>query len=279
VDLNAWVADRGGVVHRSDILDHGVSAAALRSALRSGELRRVRRYWVAVESAPPRLVAAAEATARLACVSAAHQRGWWMPPGVDDRLHLHLHPHAERPSALGAVCHWTTPIGATHSRRLIESVEDALQHIADCQPRETALVLWEDAARAERLSAETIRRVAWRSPAARDLASVLTGAMDSGLETLFVDRLRPWGMEVRVQVPLAGHDVDAVIDGWTVVQLDGFRFHSSSADRTRDLAHDRELVARGYTVLRFSYSEVVYRWERVEHAITRALAQRPSRRP
>lgn len=274
MDLNAWVGAQGGIVHRGDILDHGVSAPALRRALRDGTVRRVRRYWVAVADAPPPLVAAAEATARLACVSAARHRGWWMPPDADDRLHLHLRPHAERASDPATVCHWTIPIGALHARRLVESVEDTLQHIADCQPRETALVLWEDAARSEHLPAEVLRRVAWRSPRARELASVLTGVLDSGLETVFIERLRPWRVEVRVQVPLAGHDVDAVIDGWLVVQLDGFRFHSSSAERTRDLAHDRELVARGYTVLRFSYSEVIYGWERVEHAIARALAQR-----
>ncbi|WP_425840440.1 DUF559 domain-containing protein [Microbacterium sp. PA5] len=274
MDLNAWVAARGGIVHRSDILDRGMSAPALRRAIADGAVLRVRRYWVAVPDAPPQLVAAAEATARLACVSAARHRGWWMPPEVDDRLHLHVRPHAEGAREAGVVRHWTVPIGALHSRLLVESVEDTLQHLADCQPRETALVLWEDAARSENLPADVLRRVAWRSPRARELASVLTGLMGSGLETVFVDRLRRWDVTVRVQVGLAGHDVDAVIDGWLVVQLDGFRYHSSSAERTRDLAHDRELVARGYTVLRFSYSEVVYGWDRVEHAIARALAQR-----
>ena len=58
-----------------------------------------------------------------------------------------------------------------------------------------------------------------------------------------------------------------------MVQLDGFAHHSSSAQRTRDIAHDRELVARGYTVLRFTYADVVYGWESVERAIIGALAR------
>lgn len=57
------------------------------------------------------------------------------------------------------------------------------------------------------------------------------------------------------------------------MQLDGFAFHSSSAERTRDLAHDRALIALGYTVLRFSYTEVIYRWPEVERALARAIAQ------
>lgn len=260
-------------MHRSDVLDLGVSVRELRSAIDRGEISRVRRYWVATPDAPPDLVAAAGATARLACVTSARQRGWWMPPDVDARRHLHVAPRAAAPAPSEAVLHWTQPILPTSSRRLVESVEDSLQHIADCLPREHALVLWEDACRSERLAPTTLRGVRWRSPAARALAEVLTGAMDSGLETIFVERLRPWGLPVRVQVPIAGHDVDAVIGTWLVVQLDGFQFHSSSADRTRDLAHDRELGARGYTVLRFSYAEVLYRWDRVERAIGVALAQ------
>lgn len=274
MDLRAWVAERGGIVHRSDVLDRGVTPQALRAAVTAGAVQRVRRSWIATPDAPAMLRAAAESTARVACVSAARHRGWWMPPDADAALHLHLSPHAARPRSGDAVHHWTLPVGVVHARRLIESVEDALQHIADCQRREVALVLWEDAVRTERLSPRLLQRVAWRSPAARDLASALTGLMGSGLETLFLDRLRPWNVSVEVQVPLLGHDVDAVIDGWLVVQLDGFRHHSSSAERTRDIAHDRELVARGYTVLRFSYVEVIHRWDMVEHALARALAQR-----
>lgn len=137
-------------------------------------------------------------------------------------------------------------------------------------PREHALVIWESGIRALRLSAEEIRRVAWRTPRARELAAIITGLMDSGLETNFATRLAPWGLAIRAQVVIAGHAVDALVGDRLVVQIDGFAHHSSSADRTRDLAHDRELIARGYTVLRFSYVEVVYRWDQVERAIARA---------
>lgn len=228
MDLRAWVAERGGIVHRSDVLDQGVTPQALRAAVSAGAVQRVRRSWIATPDAPAMLRAAAESTARVACVSAARHRGWWMPPDADAALHLHLSPHAARPRSGDAVHHWTLPIGVVHARRLIESVEDTLQHIADCQRREVALVLWEDAVRIERLSPRLLQRVAWRSPAARDLASALTGLMGSGSRTC----------------------------------------------SSRGSARGTCRWTCRYTVLRFSYVEVIHRWDVVEHALARALAQR-----
>jgi very-short-patch-repair endonuclease len=45
------------------------------------------------------------------------------------------------------------------------------------------------------------------------------------------------GPAVRQQAKIAGCVVDLLIGERLVVQLDGDEFHSTSADRTRDLAH------------------------------------------
>ena len=275
MDIARFVTAHGGITHRQNVLDAGAHAAHLRTAIAAGSVARVRRYWVAT-TAPADLLAAAGHTGRLACVSAARHRGWWMPPDAPPGLHLHLHAGA-RPPQGPVVAHWSRPLVPVSDRDLVESVVDTLEHVAGCLPREQAIVLWESAARTHGLAPAELRRVQWRSVAAREICGILTGASDSGIETIFVVRLRPWRLPIRQQVHLAGHDVDALIDEWLVVQLDGFAFHSSSADRTRDLAHDRALIALGYTVLRFSYSEVIYNWPVVEHAIARALAQRAGR--
>lgn len=272
MDIRHFVDRHGGIVHRDLVLDAGVSARALRAAVTRGEIERVRRYWLATEHAPIDLRRAAEASGRVACVSFARQRGWWMPDDIDTGLHLHVGPHAEAPAA-DAVVHWSRPLVAVGRHVLTESVDDALEHIADCVPHEAALVLWEAAIRAEQRTAADLRRVQWRSAAASRLSMEVTGLSDSGLETRFVRRIRGWGLALQQQVWLAGHPVDVLIGDRLVVQLDGFAHHSSSADRTRDLAHDRELIARGYTVLRFSYVEVMHRWPAVERALRRALAQ------
>ena len=272
MDHRGFVEAHGGIVHRSLLLAAGASPRSLRAAVATGELERVRRYWVASPSAPPMLRAAAGSSARLACVSAARHRGWWMPDGTDPRLHLHVLPHAE-PPRVPSVAHWTRPVVPLPRHALVEAVEDTLEHVAGCADRETALVLWESACRTERLSVGQLRRVRWRSAAARELAEEVSGLHDSGLESIFGARLRGWPVRIRYQAVVAGRRVDALVGERLVVQVDGFAFHSTAADRTRDLVHDRELAARGYTVLRFSYAEVIHDWPAVERALRRALAQ------
>jgi very-short-patch-repair endonuclease len=85
--------------------------------------------------------------------------------------------------------------------------------------------------------------------------------------------LSPWGVRLRYQVQLAGHPVDFLIGTHLVIQIDGWGFHVSSADRTRDVRHDAELRMRGYTVLRFSYAQVIYRWWEVERIIAEAVSR------
>ena len=81
-----------------------------------------------------------------------------------------------------------------------------------------------------------------------------------------------WGLPIRQQIHLAGRPVDVLIGERLVVQIDGYAFHSSSAQRTRDVAHDAELRLRGYEVLRFTYAQVIHDWPSVERAISRAIA-------
>jgi len=99
------------------------------------------------------------------------------------------------------------------------------------------------------------------------------GLSDSGLETIVVVRLSGWGVPLRQQVQLAGHRVDIVIGSHLVVQIDGYAHHSSSAQRGSDVAHDAELRLRGYTVLRFSYAQIVHDWEDVERTLQAAIAR------
>jgi very-short-patch-repair endonuclease len=273
-DLHDWLSARQGIAHRDEALRAGFSATALRGFVRGGQGRMIRRAWIALVGARPDLVTAAEAGGRVSCVSLARARGWWMPDDVDPNLHLHLIPgsgSARLPDDWPGVLHWTKPIAAS-GRRLTATVEDALAQIATCLPFDGALVLWESAARKESLAAEALRDVRWTSRAARELAEAVTGLSDSGLETLVVTPLRRWGLHVRQQVVLAGRPVDMLVGERLVLQIDGYAHHSSSAQRAKDIAHDAELRLRGYTVLRFSYSQVVHDWPAVERRIRRALA-------
>jgi very-short-patch-repair endonuclease len=268
-----WVTARGGIVHRGDLLDAGFSARRLRECVNRGLLHRVRRYWLRTRAAPAELVEAAAHKARLACVSAARHRRWWMPESAGSGIHLHVQPHAAAPTREDVTCHWSRPLVPVSARTLVESVEDTLLHVAACLSAEDARVVWESAIRNEKLTRAALLRVKWTTSAARDLAQTVSALSDSGLETIFVARLGPWGLPIRQQVWIVGHPVDVLLGERLVVQLDGFEFHSSHADRARDVAHDRALAALGFTVLRFTYAEVVHSWPTVERAIARAIAQ------
>jgi very-short-patch-repair endonuclease len=274
-ELTTWLRAHGGIAHRDDALRAGFALTLLRSIVREGHAELIRRVWIALPDADTDLSTAARGGGRLTCTTLARRRGWWMPEAVAPELHLHLHPRAGS-ARLGddwpGVLHWALPLTPWTGRTLVGEIEDALAHIAACLPFDTAIVLWESAARTEKLAPDYLRGLAWRTNAARELAASVTGLADSGLETLVVVPLRRSGLRVRQQVKLAGHLVDVLVGERLVIQIDGYEFHSSSAQRSSDIAHDAELRLRGYTVLRFSYAQIVHDWPGVERAIRRAVA-------
>lgn len=272
MELKDWVTGRGGIVHRADAADRGYSPAQVRAAIRAGDVQRVRAKWIATEAAPHDLRQAAETSGRITCVTLARRRGWWIPEAAPTDLHLHVGPNAHR-LVSGTTLHWSAPLAGAGDRSLTAPVEDALAHIGRCLDFEDALTIWESAARVESLDLESLRAVRWRDERSQALAAAVRGQSDSGLETMFIVRLSGWGIRMRQQVRLAGHDVDVLLGSRLVIQIDGFAHHSSAADRGRDLAHDAELRLRGYTVLRFTYAQIVHSWDVVERTISAAIAR------
>lgn len=272
MNLLSWLRDRGGIGHRDDASDAGFTVSRVRTAIRSGVVHRIRSKWIALASAPAELVTAATSGGTVTCVSLARRRGWWVPPDADAQVHLHL-PANGKARAKDVHGHWSNTLAPLRPRSLEASVEDALADAASCFTLDQAVAIWESAVRTESISLESLRSVQWRGSAARRCLAHMRAGTDSSLETVFHVRLSAWGLPLRFQVQLAGCPVDFLIGTHLVVQIDGWSFHSSSADRTRDIAHDAELRMRGYTVLRFSYAQVIYNWEHVERTIAEAISR------
>ncbi|MGZ0711542.1 endonuclease domain-containing protein (plasmid) [Coraliomargarita sp. W4R53] len=272
MNIAEWLSTKHqGVAHRQLALRAGFKLPTLRAAATAGSITVLRRTWLALPSASGDRADAAKHGARVACVSAARARGWWLPDDTCDGLHLGFAPHA-RSGKFEGVAHWTKPLAPGSIHDLIESPEDALAHVATCVDPEAAIVVWESAIRTEGLSVEALRAVSWISRAAQDCAARVNGLSDSGLETIMVVRLSGWGIPIRQQIVIAGHRVDLLIGERLIIQVDGFAHHSSSAQRSRDVAHDAELRLREYTVLRFTYAQVIHDWIYVERTIARAIA-------
>jgi very-short-patch-repair endonuclease len=235
----------------------------------AGGIPLVRRQWLLLPSAPDGVREAARVGGRLTCVSEAQRLGLWIPR-PDARPHIAVPPHSDaRPDG---IAHWSRG-PAPAARLLADPIENVLHHVASCVAELEAFAIWESAIRKRRIVLEAVRRTRWTTTAARRLASLVGALSDAGTESFFVRQCRAAGIPCRQQVHLYGRDVDAVIGDHLVVQIDGFAHHADARQRRDDLAHDRVLHLRGYTVLRFTYADVVHRWPDVERQLRTAMAQ------
>ncbi|WP_067115941.1 type IV toxin-antitoxin system AbiEi family antitoxin domain-containing protein [Microbacterium sp. H83] len=269
MDAIEEVRRRGGIVRVSVLRAAGVSEHALRRAKSSGGLMTPRQGWVALPDADAARLGAIERGVVLTCVSAAQHHGLWMPEKMP--LHVGAPAHAARiqvPSHV--VVHWSVPIVPRDPDEAIDSLVNALVILARCQPFETALVIWESALNRRLIDAEFLRGL-HLPPRARELLEAARPFSDSGLETIFVHRLRWLGLPMLPQAWILDRRVDLLIGERLVIQIDGATH--TGAQRTRDIEHDAQLTLRGYHVLRFSYEQIMDRWPEVQSVIMSAIAQ------
>ena len=69
--------------------------------------------------------------------------------------------------------------------------------------------------------------------------------------------------------------VDLLLDGWLVLEADGFEHHSDRARYREDRRRANALAVLGYTLLRFSYEDIVHHEAEVAEVIARVLARGP----
>lgn len=275
----ALVRARGGVIRQADAIAAGATKRALAECVRRGTLQRVRRSWLVLPDADSLLVAAARAGVILSCVTRAKRLGLWV---LEDGR-----PHVAAPSTSGGVCvretrspsggtlpravvHWSAPIVPRPPHTLEDSVENTLVLVAMCRPRESALAVWESALRTGMADRQALGRLPL-PVRARELLEVATDYSDSGLETLVLLRLRWLRVRIIPQAWILGHRTDFLIGERLVLQIDGG--HHVGRHREEDIAHDAELLLRGYHVIRVGYRQVMEDWPAVQDRIMRAIAQ------
>ncbi|MET4640170.1 DUF559 domain-containing protein [Mycetocola sp. 2940] len=271
MELETWLGARGGIAHRSDVLEAGFTRYRIDAARAADRVRIVRRQWLYTRSCDPSLLAAATAGARLTCVSEAQRRGLWTIP--DGRTHLAVAKNAVIGADPARRLHWGAGPMPTGPRQLSEPVGNVLAHIADCQPFESAVVVFDSALRSTALTHAEISRYRTRSPAFRLLVDATSMLSDSGIESLPKVRLKRIGVEMDQQVVIDGHPVDGRIGRRLLIQVDGYGPHSGAERRRRDLRQDARLTLMGFTVLRFDYTQVMFDWPFVEATILAAMAQ------
>lgn len=258
-----------GIARVGTLRRRGVSEHALRRAVREGTVLSVCRGWVGLPGADPMLVAAAKRGVVLSCITLAARKGLWVSSASDP--HMAAPANSGHANAIRGVVHWNRPVFPRDPDVLEDSIENALILVARCQPYEDALATWESAMRMRAVDADALERTPL-PPAARRLLVDARPFADAGTETIFRTRLGWLDLPITPQVWIIGHRVDFLIGERLVVQIDGG--HHVGAQRTSDIAHDAELMLRGYHVIRIGYDQLMNHWASVQGMILAAVAQR-----
>ncbi|MCS3443210.1 very-short-patch-repair endonuclease [Microbacterium phyllosphaerae] len=247
----------------------GVSAHALRRVKEGGAVRTVRRGWVALRDADPIVTGAVARGVVLSCVSAAERIGLWVP--TRSTLHVAARPNAARVKVPPqVVVHWSRPVVPRDPDATVDELVNTLMLVAQCQPLEAAVVIWESALNKGLIDGAFLRGFDL-PPRARQVLALARPFSDSGLETIVVFRLRWMNVLMLPQAWVCGHRVDVLVGERLVIQIDGATH--TGAQRTSDIEHDAELMLRGYHVLRFSYEQIMERWPEVQAVVMQAVAQ------
>ncbi len=278
MSITSFTTDPFGVTTRARLRAAGLGERAIRALVDRGKLAPHRNLLV-TPSADPKVAHAVALGAKVACVSAARLRGLWV---ADEGLAPHVSVAANTPRRFpdDVRVHWTARPLDRADRLGVESGRNMLLHVAQCQPTELAVCVFDSAVNKRLITIEELRRLAAvRGGRFAAVVRLADGRADSGLESLMRVRLQAQGVDSRLQVKIAGHRVDLLIGDWLVLQADGWQFHQTSRQRDEDLAHDRRLVQRGYTVLRYPYSAIMGGWGRAEAEILAQLAAGADSRP
>ncbi|HEX5858235.1 MAG TPA: DUF559 domain-containing protein [Microbacterium sp.] len=275
--IEDWLAAQEGTAHHSRALAAGFTRYAIDTAVSAGRIRRLPRGWIAARGVRPEIERAIAEGGRLTCVSAAKAHGLWTPPHPDSALHLRVDPRSGRHDKRDLVLHWSVGPSPVGRYQLLDPVINVLEAVSRCLAFREALTVWESAVRRTELTPELLGRVPWRPESARRLAATASTLSDSGIETLVVDGLRPFGLRVRQQVIVDEYPVDLLVGERLVVQVDGAH-HLEQRQRRRDIRGDARLALRGYTVLRFDYQQILFDWPHVERTILGAVTQGLHRR-
>jgi len=142
----------------------------------------------------------------------------------------------------------------------VQALPEALARFLRCHLQDDSPLIALDAAlHDERVTAEQIRNLLRGPGSARALAR-LDRASDrarSPLETLARMDLHAAGLSFEDGVEIEGvGEVDLVVEGWVVVELDGYTYHCDEYQFGLDRWRDRRLVARGFLPLRFTRKDV-----------------------
>lgn len=237
------------------LLGLGLSVDAIRHRVADGRLHRVARGVYAV-GRPDLTEHGRWMTAVLSCGPEAalshHSAAALYEIAPDDPRAIHVSiPASLTRRRPGVVVHRRAALSATTHRGIRATTPAAtlrdLARVLTRKQLEAAVIEADKRDLVDVATVEAVLRVDDYAPT------------DSALERRFLALVRKAGLpRPQTQAHVLGHRVDFL---WPelglVVETDGLRYHRTPAQQAKDRRRDQELTAAGYTVLRFTYAQVV----------------------
>jgi very-short-patch-repair endonuclease len=223
-----------------------------------GEIERLRIGHFADPSASSDLKLAHTLGGRPTCVTAARLHG--LRTLRDRGLHVEfgLHEACIRAPYGRAVTHWVTSRSAGALAAPLTAVAMAVR----CLPALEAICVVDSALQSSLVTKNDLLRQlpsnAWQ------LIELADGRSESVTETVFRIGAGEAGLHPQPQFPLpGGKRADFLIGERLLVELDGAEHHAGTEAFAADRDRDALMAAYGYDVLRFTYDQVIHRWEEV----------------
>ncbi|MFT3899714.1 MAG: type IV toxin-antitoxin system AbiEi family antitoxin domain-containing protein [Gordonia sp. (in: high G+C Gram-positive bacteria)] len=284
MDLNEFLARHDGVITRRQAVEHGLSQSAITRRIGSGQWHPVAR-GVYLAAGHPRGDAA---QARLAvhsvgpgAVLGGAAAAWWL--GLLDeapRRHLVLTAHNgehRRTTSTTRVVHRTLAPSDTTIYRGLALTKPELT-VLDAS-LEVGIGILDRALLRRSVTLPALVAANGRYPGRPGIARVnkylalLGSGARSEMERRAVHLFRRSGVTGWIaNFRAAGYTIDfAFPDAMLAVEFDGFAFHRDAATFQRDRTRRNALIAAGWTVLNFTWGDVVDRPDQIVGQIRSAL--------
>lgn len=258
-----------GIATLRELRERGFRDARIRTALRRGELVRVRPGVVAVPTVDSEVLAAARLGGRLAGASAASRHGLWVP-----------HPRrlcVEVPRGIHVPANDASVIRGPAGPSVfgVSSIEDLIPQVLRSEPPPIAIAILDSVLRRSSLTRPDLEFAAGALPARlRRLLSLVDGRADTGSESIVRVLLALAGIRAvpQVRVPFTDLErLDLVVGDRLVLECDSRAHHATPEELDRDNARDLALTALGFVVLRLRYRAIIQHPESVVAAVRRLV--------
>ncbi|WP_405473378.1 endonuclease domain-containing protein [Paenarthrobacter ilicis] len=267
MDAHEFLVSVGGVAKVSLLKGHGYGPAELRKL--DGAYQPRHGIW-ALPSADKEYLSALVHNGYLTCASAAVRYGLWLK---DQPTRLHLATRHNRGG--GFIRHGGLRLGS-EGLLPVASLEDTVIHALTCLSDVDAIAMAESAMKKCGVARDVLESelTANYFGNARRRLRMADGLSESVPEISARILFEAEGLSFKRQVRIPGVGrVDTLVDDWLIVEVNGYKFHSSRAAWRKDMGRLNAAQALGFQTLAFAPEEIWNSPDEVMAQIRRLLAR------